>query len=323
MKVSTSCDLVIIGAGPAGLSAAVYASSEGLLTTIIEQEPSMGGQAGSSSLIENYLGFPRGVSGADLVRRAVLQVRRFGARIERGRVTSLGIEGVERYVAFSDGRVIGCKAVLLALGIQYRTLNVPGLSTFGVFFGMNPLQIDHWAGEEVTIVGGANSAGQAAVKLASVCKKVNILSRSPLHKSMSAYLLKEITSLTNIMVREGAELARVEPAPGGQVWVYLKEDESSYFITAALFVMIGGVPQSEWVPVLKDSKGFILTGVDATWGTGLAPATSRPPFALETSCPGVFAIGDVRASSLKRVAAAVGEGAAAVVEVHQYLALEV
>lgn len=321
MKVGSTCDLVIIGAGPSGLSAAVYASSEGLQTTIIEQEASMGGQAGTSSLIENYLGFPRGVSGADLVRRAVLQVRRFGARIERGRVTSLGIEGAERYVAFSDGRVIGCKAVLLALGIQYRTLTVPGLSTFGVFFGMNPLQIDHWAGEEVTIVGGANSAGQAAVKLASVCQRVNILSRSPLFKSMSNYLLKEITSLSNIVVKEGAELERVEPAPGGQVWVYLKGEEQSFFATSALFIMIGGVPQSLWVPVMKDEKGFILTGMDTSWGTGLMPATSRPPFPLETSCPGVFAIGDVRASSLKRVAAAVGEGAAAVVEVHQYLNL--
>lgn len=321
MRVSTSCDLVIIGAGPAGLSAAVYASSEGLLTTLIEQEAIMGGQAGSSSLIENYLGFPRGVSGADLVKRAVLQVRKFGARIERGKVTSLGIEGAERYVAFSDGRVIGCKAVLLALGIQYRAWNVPGASTFGVFFGMNPSQINHWAGEEVAIVGGANSAGQAAVKLASVCERVTILSRSPLHKSMSDYLLKEIDTHRNIKIKEGAEVERVDRGGNGLI-VYLKGDTNGY-LYSALFVMIGGVPQSEWVPVAKDAKGFILTGVDTRWGTGLAPSSSRPPFPLETSCPGVFAIGDVRSTSLKRVAAAVGEGAAAVVEVHQYLNLEV
>lgn len=316
MKVSTSCDLVIIGAGPAGLSAAVYASSEGLHTTIIEQEVGMGGQASSSSNIENYLGFPKGVSGADLMRRAVLQVRKFGARIEHGKVTSLGVDGIERYVAFSDGRVIGCKAVVLALGIAYRTMNIPGISTFGVFFGMNPLQIGHWAGEDVAIVGGANSAGQAAVKLASVCRKVTILSRSPLLKSMSAYLLKEIAAHPTIEVKEGVELEEIRAGGNGLMAVF-KGDTSAY-LYSALFIMIGGVPQSAWCPVEKDAKGFILTGKDVK----VEPIT-RNLLPLETSIPGVFAVGDVRANSLKRVASAVGEGAAAVVEVHQYLALEV
>lgn len=300
------CDLIIVGGGPAGLAASVYAQSEGLATTVVERGQ-LGGQAGTSSHIANYLGFPNGISGQQLAERAVKQARKFGVLFEQDSVTGLAVDGVHKLVQFASGRIRVCKAVLLASGVQYRRLTVPGINCFGVFYGSNPREVAQWTGKRVVVVGGANSAGQAAVALAGYASHVTMLSRSPLVKSMSQYLAHLIVAHTNIEVLEGAELAQIIPVATGQA---LTLADGRTLTSDAVFVFIGAEPKTDWLPVQKDSKGFVLTGLDL--GAGAQP--------LETSLAGVFCAGDVRHSTIKRVATAVGEGAAAIAQIHQYLA---
>jgi thioredoxin reductase (NADPH) len=322
MSPIKNCDIVIIGSGPAGLSAGVYAASEGLQATLVEREPQMGGQAGTSSNIENYLGFPKGISGSKLTKQAVSQVKKFGATIIRGKVVSIGVSNTERYVQFADGRIIGCQSVVVATGVSYRKLEVPGINSFGVFYGANPSEVTRWAGKTVLIVGGANSAGQAAVNMAKHAGHVVLLTRSPLVKGMSAYLIREIAAFANIEVIEG-ELDGVE---SHESMLKVKLKSSAELNVGAMFVFIGAEPRTQWLPVVQDKHGYVLTGQDLKriMPEGFPQETGhggRDPLPMETSIPGVFAVGDVRAGSLKRVASAVGEGAAAIVEVHQYLKL--
>lgn len=300
------CDLFIIGGGPAGLAASVYAATEGLKTTIVERG-ALGGQAGASSHIANYLGFPKGISGAQLAKRAVTQARACGVSFLSDHVTGLAVDGATKLVQLRSGKIIACRAVLITTGVQYRSLNVPGVNTFGVFYGANPEQAAQWQGKIVSVIGGANSAGQAAVHFAGFCRQVNVLSRSPLDKLMSTYLITEFKSRQNIEVLEGAELASIAPVGACQL-LTLKDGREVH--TDGTFVFIGAEPKTDWCPVGRDEKGFICTGLD------VKARTAQP---LETSVPGVFAAGDVRKSLIKRVATAVGEGAAAISQIHQYL----
>lgn len=300
-----SCDLLVIGGGPAGLAASVYAASEGLRTTIIERS-ALGGQASTSSKIANYLGFPSGVSGADLAKRAVRQAKQFGVNCINDAVVGMAPDGAFRLVQRASGVVTRCKACLITTGVRYRTLSVPGIQTFGVFYGANPHEAPSYAGKRVVIVGGANSAGQSAVCFAAHAADVVVLSRSPLVKSMSKYLIDEITAQPNIRVLEGAELAEVVSSADDPRKHVLLKDGRDITNVSGVFIFIGAEPATDWMPVAKDSRGFILTG-----------EAGRLPF--ETSLPGVFAAGDVRSKSIKRVATAVGEGAAALSHIHTYL----
>lgn len=309
------CDVVIIGAGPAGLAGAVFAASEGLQVVILERRASLGGQAGTSSRIVNYLGFPQGISGAELAKRASQQAKKLGATIMQGQAIALGRENGTRFVQLTDGRVLRCQSVLLAMGVSYRRLDIPGVRQFGVFYGSNPSEVEQWKGKRVAIVGGANSAGQAAVHFASHGAHVTLLSRSPLVKAMSMYLRKELEKC-GAVVQEGVEVVSIDDQ---DLMVYDQTQRSSPGLVTrlsngstvafdGLFIFIGATPATHWLPQLdKDDKGFILTG-----------QPGRHPH--ETNIPGVFAAGDVRAGTLKRVAAASFEGAAAIAEIHQYLA---
>lgn len=304
------CDLIIIGGGPAGLAASVYASSEGLRTTVVERGQ-LGGQAGTSSHIANYLGFPQGISGAVLAERAVKQARRFGVVFENDQVVGLAADGPRKLVQLASGRIASCRAVLVATGVQYRRLAVPGVNCFGVFYGSNPREAQTWSGKRVVIVGGANSAGQAAIQLARYASSVVMLARSPLTKSMSQYLVNDIRANANIAVREGEELSAIQAEQATGQLLTLKSGGD--LVADATFIFIGAEPKTDWLPVVKDDKGFVLTG----------PATASPGRyiqPLETSLAGVFCAGDVRHSDIKRVATAVGEGAAAIGQVHAYLA---
>ncbi|MEU9350338.1 FAD-dependent oxidoreductase [Streptomyces griseoloalbus] len=322
-------DLVVIGGGPAGLGAVVYGASEGLRTVLVERSAT-GGQAGQSSRIENYLGFPDGVSGAQLTDRARRQATRFGAEILTAReVTGLEINGASRVVRFSDGSAVAAHSVILATGVSYRQLAAPGceeLHGCGVFYGSALTEATACQGHDVYIVGGANSAGQAAVYLARFAKSVTLLVRGPdLTASMSYYLIQQIERAPNISVRCGTV---VEGAHGdGRLQqLTLRDTDSgrSELVDAQwLFVFIGAAPLTDWLDgtVLRDERGFILTGPDLT-ADGRPPADwelDRPPYHLETNVPGVFVAGDARAESAKRVASAVGEGAMAVMLVHRYL----
>jgi thioredoxin reductase (NADPH) len=324
-------DLVVIGGGPAGLGAAVYGASEGLRTVLVERTAT-GGQAGQSSRIENYLGFPDGVSGAQLTDRARRQAGKFGAEILTTRdVTGLECRGPARTVRFSDGTSVDAHTVILAMGVAYRRLDAPGLDELtgrGVFYGSALTNANACIDQDVYIVGGANSAGQAAVYLASsVCaKSVTILVRGPsLTGSMSHYLIQQVESLPNITVRTCTE---VTEAHGGdhleRLTLRNRETGATESVgTQWLFVFIGAAPLTGWLDgvVRRDERGFILTGPDLLT-SGQPPAgwpLDRPPYHLETSVPGVFVAGDVRAESAKRVASAVGEGAMAVMLVHRYL----
>ncbi|MFE2045659.1 FAD-dependent oxidoreductase [Streptomyces sp. NPDC059477] len=322
-------DLVVIGGGPAGLGAAVYGASEGLRTVLVEREAT-GGQAGQSSRIENYLGFPDGVSGAQLTDRARRQAAKFGAEILTAReVTGLEANGAARTVRFADGTQIAAHSVILATGVSYRQLQAPGLPDLtgcGVFYGSALTEAASCQGQDVYIVGGANSAGQAAMYLARGAKSVTLLVRGPdLSASMSHYLIQQVNEAPNISVRcntvvdsahGGAELEQLtlrDVATGGSELVDAKW----------LFVFIGAAPLTDWLAgsVLRDKRGFILAGPDLT-PDGRPPADwelDRPPYHLETNIPGVFVAGDARAESAKRVASAVGEGAMAVMLVHRYL----
>ncbi|MER7787092.1 FAD-dependent oxidoreductase [Streptomyces sp. NPDC097640] len=322
-------DLVIIGGGPAGLGAAVYGASEGLRTVLVERSAT-GGQAGQSSRIENYLGFPNGVSGAQLTDRARRQAAKFGAEILTAReVTGLEINGAARVVRFSDGSAIAAHAVILATGVSYRQLQAPGvedLTGCGVFYGSALTEAAACQDHDVYIVGGANSAGQAAMYLSRGAKSVTLLVRgASLSDSMSHYLVQQITDAPTISVRTNTV---VEAAHGEHQLERLTLTDTTTghaeMVDAQwMFVFIGAAPLADWLgdTVLRDSRGFILTGPDLTADGAPPPGweLDRPPYHLETNIPGVFVAGDARAESAKRVASAVGEGAMAVMLVHRYL----
>jgi thioredoxin reductase (NADPH) len=321
-------DLCIVGGGPAGLAAAVYGASEGLSTVLIERE-APGGQAGQSSAIENYLGFPTGVSGYDLTHRAVAQASRLGAEIVLARdVASLASSGPVRLVAIEGGDTIEARTVIVASGVSYRLLGAPGLDALtgrGVYYGAAASEARARAGEVVCVVGAANSAGQAALNFARFAERVVLLVRGDaLEKSMSKYLVDRIVQTSNVDVRLQSEVAEgfgTDHLEGITIVDHSTETKEE-LATSGLFVYIGAAPRTDWLGdgVARDPHGFILTGPELTTAEPRVWSQRRPPFALETSLPGVFAAGDVRLDSMKRVASAVGEGAMAVYFVHRYLA---
>jgi thioredoxin reductase (NADPH) len=322
-------DVVIVGGGPAGLGAAVYAASEGLRTVLVERQAT-GGQAGQSSRIENYLGFPDGVTGSQLTDRARRQAHKFGAEVLTTRdVVGLDVRASSRTVRFADGGEVVAHAVLLATGIAYRKLGVPGadaLTGRGVFYGSAMTEATACVGNDVYVVGGANSAGQAAAFLARHARKVTMLVRADsLEKSMSYYLIRQIEEIPNIEVRLGTEVSAVhgdEHLEG--LTLCSRAPRSEETVRAGyVFVFIGAAPGTEWLAgvVARDDKGFVLTGPDLMVDGRRPPgwAADRDPYYLEASVPGIFAAGDVRAGSVKRVASAVGEGAMAIQLIHGYL----
>jgi thioredoxin reductase (NADPH) len=322
-------DLAIVGGGPAGLAAAVYGASEGLKTVMLESE-APGGQAGLSSRIENYLGFPSGLTGSDLARRAVTQARRFGVEILAPvRVSGLKVEGPYRFLELANGSRISSHAVVLATGVQWRRLDIPGMDLLqdaGVYYGAASTEALSCRDEEVYIVGAANSAGQAAMFFAKYAKRVVMLVRGPsLSATMSQYLIDQISQTPNIHLEFNTSVTEVH-GDGRLQEISLscaQSGETSRIAATALFIFIGAEPRTGWLDgtVQRDSKGFILTGSDLM-KDGKPPSgwpAGRDPYLLETSVPGVFAAGDVRCGSAKRVASGVGEGSVAVQFVHQYL----
>lgn len=322
-------DLIVVGGGPAGLGSAVYGASEGLRTVLVERKAT-GGQAGQSSRIENYLGFPDGVSGAQLTDRARRQARKFGAEVLSARdVTGLTARGPARVVTFGDGTEIAAHAVVLATGVSYRALAADGcdrLTGRGVYYGAASTEAQACAGEDVYIVGGANSAGQAAVFFSQHARTVTLVVRGPsLERSMSYYLIEQLRRIENVRVRV---CTTVVGAHGDEhlEHVTLHDDATGVTETVPtghLFVFIGAAPRTEWLgdAVVRDDHGFVRTGPDLLTEGRRPPGWTldRDPLYLESSVPGVFVAGDVRAQSVKRVASAVGEGAMAVTLVHRYL----
>ncbi len=318
-------DLVIVGGGPAGLAAAVYGASEGLRTVMVERE-APGGQAGQSSRIENYLGFPVGLSGSDLARRATDQARRLGAELLTVQeAVSLDVEGAARLVRLSDGGVLSANTVLVASGVSYSKLAAPGfadLTGAGIYYGAALTEARACKDQHVVVIGGANSAGQAAVYFSGYAGRVTMLVRAPsLAKSMSHYLIEQIGSLSNVEVRTGAEAIAAEGEDGHlrALRICAADGSETTEEVDACFVFIGAAPRTDWLEgvVARDERGFILAGPDVRdHGWPLA----RDPYALETSVPGVFVAGDVRTRSIKRVASAVGEGSMSVSLIHEYLA---
>ena len=318
-------DLTVVGAGPAGLTAAVYAASEGVQTLVVESLV-FGGQAASSSRIRNYLGFPRGVRGDELAYRAAEQAWLFGAEVVLAqRATSLARQDGRLAVRLSDGKEIVSRAVIVATGVRWRRLDVPALEPLighGVFYGAGRLDIDAMGGERVFIVGGGNSAGQAAVALAGRAASVTFVIRGDsLASSMSDYLVGQLESTPNVRVRARSVVADASGHDRLETLTLqgLATGATEEVEAGALFVMIGGEPETEWLrgAIELDDRGFVLTGAAAAdhgW------PLERPPYLLETSVPGVFAIGDVRHGSVKRVASAVGDGAIAVQLLHELLA---
>jgi thioredoxin reductase (NADPH) len=325
-----SCDLIILGAGPAGLAAAVYAASEGLSTVVLERKVS-GGQAGTSSRIRNFPGFPWGISGHDFAYRACEQAWLFGAHmIFAQEATALQVRGAECRVRVSDGSEIAARAVVIATGVSWRRLGLPSLEALigaGVFYGATGSETRAMQGQNVCVVGAGNSAGQAAVHLARHAASVTLLARGDsLARSMSDYMIKEIEHASNISVRLGVQVIDGEGKEHLEAITlrHRANGATETVPTSALFVMIGAEPKTDWLPdcVERDDYGFILTGRDLVRG-GKPPTgwpLARSPLLLETSVPGVFAAGDVRYRSVKRVASAVGEGAIAIQLVHEYLA---
>jgi thioredoxin reductase (NADPH) len=319
-------DLIVVGAGPAGLAAAVYGASEGLKTLVIEPE-APGGQAGSSSKIENYLGFPSGVTGSELGRRAHTQASRFGAEFVTKRAIGMRIDGQYRFVQLADDREVSSHAVLLAPGVQYRKLDMPGcerLTGRGIYYGAALVEALSCKGEEVFIVGGANSAGQAALHFAKYAAKVTMLVRGEgLSATMSKYLIDEIVRTSNIVVKERTQVLDAKGNDHLECLHLRGPSEEMEVSASSLFVFIGAAPVTGWLPpcILRDDKGFLLAGpdlrVDGKWPESWHE--TREPFLLESSVPGIFVAGDVRHGSVKRVASAVGEGSIAVQLVHQYL----
>jgi len=322
-------DFVIVGAGPAGLAAAVYGASEGLKTLMIEME-APGGQAGMSSRIENYLGFPSGLSGGDLARRAVTQARRFGVEIlAPQQVTGVRVEGASRMVKLAEGADIGCKALLIATGVSYRKLNVAGaerLQGCGIYYGSAMTEANSCEGEDVYIVGGANSAGQAAMYFSKYARSVVMLVRGDsLSTYMSQYLIDQIKKTPNIHVETHSQVVEAHGDTHLEAISILcsSSGETTTVPTNMLSIFIGAEPNTDWLSgvVERDERGFILTGPDLV-RDGKQPAgwpLARNPYWPETSVPGIFAAGDVRHGSVKRVASGVGEGSIAVQFTHQYL----
>jgi len=322
-------DLIIVGGGPAGLAAAVYGASEGLKTVMIERE-APGGQAGTSSRIENYLGFPSGLSGNDLARRAVTQARRFGVEILTPQeVTGIRVEDPYRFITLADGSEISCHALILALGVAWRRLNVPGLDHLtgaGVYYGAAQTEAMTCVGEDVYIVGGANSAGQAAMYFSKYARKVTMLVRGDsLAKSMSQYLIEQIAETPNISVEVHSSVieAKGETSLEAITIANAVTGVTQTVPATSLFIFIGAQPRTDWLDsvVERDDRGFILTGPDLKH-EGRRPkgwTLERDPYLLETNVPGIFAVGDVRHNSVKRVASGVGEGSICVQFVHQYL----
>jgi thioredoxin reductase (NADPH) len=320
-------DLVIIGAGLAGLAAAVYGASEGLRTLIIEDE-APGGQAGSSSKIENYLGFYEGVSGADLARRANIQATRFGAELLTQKATGIRRENNYNIVQLADGREVSCHACLIAVGVNYRRLLTPGverLTGAGVYYGAAMTEAKACADENVYIIGGANSAGQAAMYFSKYARQVSMLVRAEsLKNSMSKYLIDQIAATSNIEVKTQCRV--VEALGDGRLaCLRLCGNEGEETVPAtALFIFIGAAPNTDWLPdaIMRDANGFVLSGQDLKVEGKLPKSWNqdRDPYLLETSVPGIFVAGDVRHGSIKRVASAVGEGSISVQFIHQYLA---
>ena len=317
-------DLVIVGGGPAGLAAAVYGASEGLKTVLVERE-APGGQAGQSSRIENYLGFPMGLSGSDLARRATDQARRLGAELLTIQdAVGLRADGAGRIVELSGGGTLSSNCVLVASGVSYRQYEAPGFSEFtgaGIYYGAAMTEARSCADQSIVIIGAANSAGQAAVYFSGYASQVTMLVRgSGLEKSMSHYLVEQIHALPNVVVRSGSSAVAAEGEDGRLRRLRVRDADGAESVIGAdaCFVFIGASPRTDWLDgvVARDDRGFILSGPDVRergW------SLQRDPFLLETSVPGVFVAGDVRARSIKRVASAVGEGSMAVSLIHQYL----
>jgi thioredoxin reductase (NADPH) len=317
-------DLVIVGGGPAGLAAAVYGASEGLRTVMVERE-APGGQAGQSSRIENYLGFPAGLSGSDLARRATDQARRLGAELLTVQdALGLEVEGAGRAVRLSGGSALSANCVLVASGVSYRQLDAPGfaeLTGAGIYYGAAMTEARSCKNQHVVVIGGANSAGQAAVFFSQHAAKVTMLARSTLEKSMSHYLIEQLAARPNVDVRAGSVAVAAEAEDGRLRALRIRDADGAEAVEAvdACFVFIGAAPRTDWLEgvVARDERGFILAGADAR---AAGWPLRRDPYLLETSVPGVFVAGDVRARSIKRVASAVGEGSMAVSLIHEYLA---
>lgn len=323
-------DVVVVGAGLAGLAACVYATSEGLQTALLERE-AVGGQAGTTSLIRNYLGFPHGISGQDLAQRAYEQAWLLGTELIYGNeVAGLSAQGPVRVVTLADGTEIRTDTVVLATGVSYRRLGISRLDSLigaGVYYGAATTEAEAVADHDVFVVGGGNSAGQAAVHLAKFARRVTMLVReASLEENMSEYLIRKLADEPNVDIRH-----RVEVADGGgraRLESLTIEDATTglteTFAASALFVLIGGMPHTEWLPdeIRRDGSGYVLTGTDlqASGSDVGAWPMERPPMDLETSMPGVFAVGDLRHGSMKRIASAVGEGSSAIRLVHAYLA---
>ncbi len=321
-------DLAILGGGPAGLAAAVYGASEGLHTVIVERE-APGGQAGMSSRIENYLGFPTGLSGADLARRAVVQAQRFGVEILSQEAVGVRTEGPYRIIKLADGNEISCHALMIATGVQWRRLEAPGVDKLqgaGIYYGGGATEALSCKGEIIYVVGGANSAGQAAMNFAKYAERVVILVRGDsLSSTMSQYLIDQIQQTPNIQLWAHASVAEAHGETHlEEISVLCSDTNKVERVPAnAMFIFIGALPRTDWLAnvVERDERGFLLTGPDLIWD-GRRPkgwTLDRDPFLLETNIPGIFAVGDVRHGSVKRVASGVGEGSVAVQFIHQYL----
>ena len=322
-------DLAIVGGGPAGLAAAVYGASEGLHTVMIERE-APGGQAGMSSRIENYLGFPTGLSGNDLARRAVVQAQRFGVEIlSPQEVVGVRLEGSYRIIKLADDSEISCHALMIASGVQWRKLDAPGVDRLqgaGVYYGGGATEALSCKGEEVYVIGGANSAGQAAMNFAKYAKHVVMLVRgSSLASTMSQYLIDQIKETPNIQVWANASLVEAHGDTHlAEISVMCSDTNKIEHVSASsMFIFIGALPRTDWLGDLveRDERGFLLAGPDLI-RNGKRPkgwTLDRDPFLLETNIPGIFAVGDVRHGSVKRVASGVGEGSVAVQFIHQYL----
>jgi thioredoxin reductase (NADPH) len=320
-----SYDVVVVGAGPAGLAAGVYGASEGLRTLIVEPD-AVGGQAGSSSRIENYLGFPQGLSGDELAKRAFLQANRLGAEFLTQRVTCIRSENGYQIVQMSDGRELTSHVCLIATGVAYCKLNVPGADTFsgaGVYYGAAKTEAMSCADEEVYLIGGANSAGQAAMHFSRYAAKVHMLVRGKsLTSSMSKYLIDQIAATPNIVVETGTEVISMSGDTRLECLTLKTPHGEEKRAASSLFIFIGAAPKTDWLPkdIAVDEKGFILAGPDLHARAPGRWKLERDPYLLETSVPGIFVAGDVRFNSIKRCASAVGEGSIAVQFMHQYLA---